>query len=155
MKHAREIVGLPVILYNSGLRAGRVCKVLTEPDKRKISGLLIKTDSIIKREVFIAFSDICLIGDVSVFIRCLHGAKIPQKRNHHRPICVRDCHGEEMGLLADYLIDEKKGSVIAVEVSGGFWEDVRGGRQMYRCFAKVEFSEDIVITPNQNQSEKR
>jgi uncharacterized protein YrrD len=135
MKTWKGLQGLPVIKQDSGRSIGRVEQVWLHAGGRQMQGVSIKGRGLRAKKLYAAMGDIRLLGDVSMIVSAAraqpagtHGVQLGQN------VKVFSVDGEKIGWLTDAQIEEDTGNVTAVEVSRGYIDDWRSGREWVREF---------------------
>lgn len=138
-----KITGLTAVADGTGRRLGTVERVALSADGLDAHGLVLRMRGWLRRKRFVPLGCIALWGEVTV---AASGVQLlPQAVSGRRDVIgmsVLDTSGERLGWVTDALIDEKTGSVSALEVSAGFWEDFAGGRF---CVADFTMRPDGVV----------
>ena len=139
MKTLRAIGGLPVIC--EGTRVGRVLSVQLTPDMRRLSGLHV--DLGLRGRRFLPEDKVRVLGDVAVLAE---DGFAPEKRGGPALLPARALPpaGARLGCITGAWLDERTHEVAALELSGGYWEDLFSGRTAVR-FYHVRRGGGIVI----------
>ncbi len=147
MKRGDEIIGLPVINKRDGKQVGRIKDIVYQNGKKKIQGLIIQREGLLKKNRFIPLEDIVILGDVSVIVNVKreHGStNIEASANLEEfsdtlGASVITKEGSELGQISNIIIDEKTGLVEGFEISKGFFDDVFNGRRLVTKLNHIEF----------------
>lgn len=136
MKRGRQIIGLPVVALDSGRRIGEVGDILYSAEDKTIRGLLLKTKWLRSDEV-VPFGDVISIGSDAVMVasssvkqrlKDLPRMNSTQRAAEFRQQQLLTASGELVGIVQDIVIDEKNGTLVAVELSDGLLNDLLSGR---------------------------
>ncbi len=133
MKRLDEILGLPVILKQSGLKVGTVSGACLAQSGKAIAGLMIEKNHWRGKGGFLPMNGTGLIGDVSVIAEGMnsHPKALTPLTLGQRVVSI---DGQRLGLLTNAMIDVETGEITAVEVSRGLIDDWTSGRLWVRSF---------------------
>ncbi len=121
---------LPVIEQSSGKNIGRVEKVWLHAGGRQMQGISIRGRGLRAKKLYAAVGDIRLLGDVSVIVSAVRQKPAgPRTWCLSQQIRVFSVDGEKIGWLTDAMIEEDTGNVAALEISKGYVDDLRSGRE--------------------------
>jgi uncharacterized protein YrrD len=147
LKRGDEIIGLPVINKRDGNQIGRIKDIVYQNGKRKIEGLIIQREGLLKKSRFIPLEDIVILGDVSVIVNVKReraSSNIEAYADLEEfsdtlgaPVITKE--GSELGQISNIVIDEKTGLVEGFEISKGFFDDVFHGRRLVTKLNHIEF----------------
>jgi len=154
MQKYSEVVGLPVLLGNTGKKVGSVEDVFFSRKDRKVTALLLKRNAYEVNKKLVLIRDVQSFGRNAVIVKS-SSSVIPVKKAASqeqlgekggiRGFKIFTAAGEELGEVKDVLFDNRTGTVEGVEVSDGLYQDIMHGRKILPLFGKVEFSEDILF----------
>lgn len=148
MKSVRALIGMSAVCRESGLKIGRVTRVLLDEQLRSVSGVWVCGRRGSLR--FIPAREMDMIGDVAVFVRSGGG-----KRAEGVPMGIRrafNSAGMLIGAAVGAYLNEETLEIISLEISLGFWEDIARGRQLVRDFA-VRLPEGDVTVIGEGETE--
>lgn len=154
MERFSEVVGLPVICFDTGRSAGNVCDIIFSPKERKIIAFLLeqKGYGLFKRVVLL--KDIVSIGRDIVVIENASAVKTLKSvektgelegKGEIRGLRIISRAGSDLGVVKDVLFDHRTGLLEGVEISDSFIQDIIRGRNIVPFFGKVEFGEENII----------
>jgi len=138
MKRLDQLVGLPLILRASGRRAGTLAGISLDESGCRVNGLLAEGLGVTERKRFVPLHQVYLIGEVSAIIESKGKKPLQKPRTLEAGQRVLATDGKRIGMLTNALIDLETGSIAALEVSGGWWDDWRSGRTWIRHFQAAE-----------------
>jgi len=147
LKRGDEIIGLPDINKRDGNQIGRIKDIVYQNGKKKIAGLIIQREGLLKKKRFIPLEDIVILGDVSVIVNAkrerdpLNIATTADLEEFSDTLgaSVITKEGKELGQISNIIIDEKTGLVEGFEISKGFFDDVFNGRRLVTKLNHIEF----------------
>ncbi len=140
MKNARSLIGLPVIMEGRDL--GRVSAVELNDDLHAVRGVYFSCGLAGTR--FIGRSDLELIGDVAVLVRGAGKRSMPHASSLPRRALSPD--GSRLGAITDAFIDEETLAIPMLELSGGFFDDLTGGRTRIGAFSVTQDGDVVIET---------
>jgi len=137
-KKAREIVGLPVVTFNSGKKVADVADMILDPARPQVLALVIQEKSLFHSARVIPFGYISAIGPDAVIIPDgkavvdLDRLKDKQLRALDNDQIIRGLRvltddGRKLGTVTDMLIDTQTGEIKGYYMSIGRVMDVTQG----------------------------
>jgi uncharacterized protein YrrD len=155
LKKAKGLLGLPLILMETGKEIGGIRAILFSQEKKKVLGFLIDEGGWFKGAKIILFKDIYKIGKDAVIINnkevIMSSAKIPEvekileNKYHLFEMQVLDDNGNNIGHIENIIFDDKNGKILSLEVSEGTFEDVINGRLNILISKDVKLEKERVI----------
>lgn len=142
MRNLRSFIGMPAIL--EGKRLGRVIDVGLCEELRAMTGVYINRG--LKGVWFIPEGQVNLLGEVAVL---LSGAG--QRAGGTRSRLLRrafSLDGQPLGAICGALLDEETRRVRALELSGGYLDDLLYGRQWVRHYSVNRESGEVLVRPS-------
>lgn len=133
MKCVSEVMGLPVMLAQSGKRQGAVKAFCFCLDQKRVEGLWITREGFRTGHAFYPAQSIKVIGDKSVVVM---GEPVKGPPRTPLPDRVITGAGERVGRVSDVCFDEDTLRVTRLEISFGFFEDWTVRRQWVDLFSR-------------------
>src|SRR5947207_3067315 len=137
-RRGSELVGKPIITFDTGRKLAHVEDLLVDPERNQVLALLIDGGAIFQSARVIPFGHIQAIGQNAVIVpksgviyevkrlaelqRLFDGRTIKGMR-------VYSERGDRLGIVGDMIIDDHSGEVLYYEVSGGALGDAMKGKR--------------------------
>ena len=145
MKSLKSLTGMPAVRTDNGRRAGRVIRACVDDGLTALCGVWVANGW--RRARYCPAERIRLIGDVSVLIDG-EPLRARQSAAYGRPLALRrarNAAGEMVGAITGAYVDEETLAIVAVELTRGFWEDLKSGRQLVRHFEAHVPEADVIL----------
>ncbi|MRX55896.1 photosystem reaction center subunit H [Bacillus idriensis] len=148
-----ELRGMPVVDVDDGLIAGFVSDVCFDANGSFI-GLLINEKGIFRKGSIVPAETICTIGKDGIMVNGRSSLKSMSEFREayflqsHRRIqykAVYSTEGEKLGLLADVYFSEQVGTIVAYELTDGFFADMMEGKRMIDPPGSLTISKDAIV----------
>lgn len=146
MKYDYQLYDLPVIDKLSGELAGYMRGVVCQPGKKRMEGIVYEDRGWLRRCHFVPWQAISVIGERSVIIDCKNASRAskaiacPGRDNK-----VYNSDGSFVGAISNYLIDERSGSVLGMELSASIMDDLKFGRKIIGNTGNIMKAEDFLM----------
>jgi len=153
-----DVLGLPVISANNGIKIGTLKDVAFRRDSKGIIAFILEKGSRAVKGNVILLRDVRSIGNDALIIdnpNCLLEYKSfkktceMQENIQLRGFKIYTHSGEDIGIVQDIFFDYKTGKVEGVEVSDGLVQDILQGRNILPFFGKVEIGNDNILVDNE------
>lgn len=139
-----ELLEKPVVHVTSGRILGRVVKAHLDEGALRLCGITLQDEGWGKRQRYLAFEELVLIGQVSV---------LALPRAHPRPARgialtgsrVLSMNGQLLGWVQDFAFDPRYGAVQALKVSRGVLDDLIRGRQWVYEFSTLPRPDGLCV----------
>ena len=139
MKTLRSMTGMPVICR--GRRIGRLMRAELSEDLTRLSGVWVGAG--LKGTRWIDAESLQMLGQVAVLSDdCGRRRRMPTAPLFRRATAT---DGSRLGAVTGAQIDEVSLSVTALELSLGFWDDLRSGRVLARRYTANRETGEVVI----------
>lgn len=158
LKKYSEVLGLPVISANDGMKIGALKDIVFRRDNKAVVALIIdKSMRSIKGNV-ILLRDVLSLGNDAIIINspdCLLEMKNFKKsyemreRIELRGLRIFTQSGDDLGIVQDILFDYRSGRVEGVQVSDGWIQDIIQGRNILPFLGKIEIGEENILVNNE------
>ncbi|HMA34687.1 MAG TPA: PRC-barrel domain-containing protein [Chloroflexia bacterium] len=137
-RRASDLLGKPVITFDTGRRLAHVEDLLVNPDIPQVLALLVDKGAVWVSPRFVALGQIKGIGGNAIVVETAAVVKevnrYPELKallDHRtiRGIRVYSETGDRLGTVSDMFIDDQTGEVLYYEVSGGAIGDMMKGKR--------------------------
>ncbi len=158
MRRAREIIGLPVLTFDTGRKVHEVKDILIDPEENVVLALLVDEGGWASEAKVVPFDGIHSIGPDAVVIeneravipvsanRRIHAALGKDRIVIGTRVFTED--GRDLGTVDDVIIDEGTGTVGGYEVTGGFFADTARGKRFMPAPKTLTFGRDVAFVPS-------
>ncbi len=131
MKMHTQLMNLPVVDRATGLTEGYMRGVVCAPGHRRIDGIVYEERGLLRRCQYVPWSAVAAMGDHSIVIdgtkRHRSGKKVECTNVDSR---VFSADGRFLGRISNYLIDERSGNILGMELSASVMDDLKNGRKI-------------------------
>lgn len=159
MRKGREVLGKPVVSYETGEKFDRVIDLIFDQDSNQVVGLLLSEPGFLKSAKILLIEKIHSIGPDAVVVDSAASvdkatnvpsvAKILRRNNILRGTRIMTVNGRDLGTIVDLYFDDEKGVVEGYEVSGGLFADAYSGRSFVPAPSTLKIGEDFAFVPAQ------
>ena len=138
MRKLRNLAGMPVLCQRR--KVGRLMQAELSEDLARLEGIWV--DGGLRGTRYIPAEQVGMIGEVAVMADG-RGAK---RRCDAKPLFLRAVNtaGERVGAIVGAELDELSFQVRALELTRGFWDDMREGRERVERYT-VQPERSLVI----------
>lgn len=150
MRKIRNLIGLPVLCHRQKL--GRLVQAELSPDLKRLEGVWV--DGGLRGTRYISAEQLSMIGERAVMAdsrgrrRRVRGASLLRR--------AVSTNGTRLGAIVGAEVDEISFLVHALELTRGFWDDLRTGRVRVENYnAEPERGEIIVQDSTQEQDDEK
>jgi uncharacterized protein YrrD len=153
MKYDSELFDLPVVDRLTGGLLGFMRGIVCQPGRRRMEGIVFEDRGWIHRCHFVPWSAISVIGDKSILIdgaergRASRSAVCPGRESK-----VYDSNGGYVGRISNYLIDEKSGAVLGMELSASMMDDLKFGRKIIENKGNIVKGEQFLMMVDNDEN---
>ncbi len=157
MRKGKDIVGKPVIAYDSGEKIETVMDLIFDQYDNRLLGFLIDEAGWFHNAKVLPLDLVKAIGVDAVIIpskdmiassseyASIH--KILEKNNVLNGTRIMTTDGHDLGTLVDFYFDESTGAVEGYEASGGLFADAYSGRSFVPAPQTLKIGEDVAFVP--------
>ena len=137
-RRGTDLVGKPVITFDSGRRLARVQDLLVDPERNQVLALLIDPGAVFTSARVIPFGHIKSIGENAIIVPkrdvVYNVSRIPELKKVFdgrtiKGMRVYSENGDRLGSVGDMILDDHSGEVLYYEVSGGAIGDAMKGKR--------------------------
>ncbi len=159
MRKGKDIIGKPVIAYDSGEKIETVVDLIFDQDDNCLLGFLIDEGGWFSNAKVLPLELVKAIGIDAVIIptkdaiaisneyAAIH--KILEANNILNGTRIMTTDGRDLGTLIDFYFDEKTGRVEGYEASGGLFADAYSGRSFVPAPQTLKIGEDVAFVPTE------
>lgn len=151
-----DIIGLPVIHIGEGNIIGTVRDIVFISKTKKITGLIIRTKSIVSSMKVIKAQDIVKVGKSAVLVSsnlCMQPVKeflstSTSVKRYQEDISEKQIFtdgGEKIGVIQDAIFNFEAGLLEEFEISDGLVQDLMEGRKVISSKEIIHLDQGIVI----------
>ena len=158
MRKGSDILGKPIVAYDSGNKFSRVKDLIFEQDSNQLLALLIGEGGWFSDTLIIPFQSIQAIGSDAVIVpsedAVMRARKLPEiKQILERNNILKGTHimttdGRDLGGMVDLYFDEQTGVIEGYEVSGGLFADAYSGRSFVPAPHTLKIGEHVAFVPS-------
>ncbi len=162
MRKGKDIVGKPVIAYDSGEKVETVVDLIFDQSDNRLLGFLIDESGWFSNAQVLPLSQVQAIGIDAVIIPSArvitssskHPAihNILENNNILNGTRIMTTDGQDLGALIDFYFDEHTGAVEGYEASGGLFADTYSGRSFVPAPQTLKIGEDVAFVPAETAS---
>ena len=159
MRKGSDILGKPIVAYDSGNKFSRVKDLLFDQDSNQLLALLISEGGWFSDTLIIPFQGIQAIGSDAVIVpsedAVMKARKLPEaqqilKRNNIlKGTHIITTDGRDLGGMVDLYFDEQTGVIEGYEVSGGLFADAYSGRSFVPAPHTLKIGEHVAFVPSE------
>ena len=159
MYKGREMIGKPVVSYDTGEKFDAIEDLIFDQDSNQLLGFLVQESGWLRRAKVLLLQDVKAIGGNAVIATSkaaiARGDKIPEVNRilEHNTI-LKGTHiltvtGQDLGVVVDLYFDEHTGNIEGYEVSGGLFADAYSGRSFVPALQTLKIGRDVAFVPAQ------
>lgn len=151
MNRGRDLIGMPIMNLANGEIVGRVKDILFDPISHQFIGIEVD-GSWLKGSRKICFSDFAGIGEDAITIA--EDSVIKKVLIEEETAVTEDTligsrvvtkNGNELGTIADIILDFDTGNITHYQISDGIIQDLLEGRGIIPIDAGVTYGKDAII----------
>ena len=159
MRKGRDVIGKPVIAYDSGERIETVVDVIFDQHDNCLLGFLIDEGGWFSNAKVLPLGRVKAIGVDALIIPSKDSIapssdypkihKVLEHNNILNGTKIMTVDGRDLGTLVDFYFDELTGRVEGYEASGGLFADAYSGRSFVPAPQTLKIGEDIAFVPTE------
>ncbi|MBD3885440.1 PRC-barrel domain-containing protein [Phormidium tenue FACHB-886] len=159
MYKGSDILGKPIVAYDSGEKFGRVKDLIFDQDSNQLLALLINEGGWFSDALVIPYQGIQAIGIDAVIVpsetAAVRVGQIPEvkrilaQNNVLKGTHIMTTDGRNLGRMIDLYFDEQTGVIEGYEVSGGLFADAYSGRSFVPAPHTLKIGEQIAFVPSE------
>lgn len=157
MRKGKDIVGKPVIAYDSGEKIESIIDLIFDQNENRLLGFLIDEGGWFSNAKVLPLNLIKAIGIDAVIVpskdvirpssdyEIIH--HILESNNILNGTRIMTTDGRDLGILVDFYFDQMTGIVEGYEASGGLFADAYSGRSFVPAPQALKIGEDVAFVP--------
>ncbi len=153
-----EVLNLPVICADDGMKAGVVKDILFSLQDKEVKAFLLDHSGLSTDKRVVLPDELLSLGGDAVTIksskcvskidRTTYSSSFPDE-GRLIGIKVFSKDGEELGIVKDVIFDIRSRKIEGFVISDGILQDILEGRKLLPLFGKVEFGEELVVVDSE------
>jgi uncharacterized protein YrrD len=157
MRKGSDIIGKPIVAYDTGEKIGRVRDLIFDQERNYLVALLIQERGFMSDARILPLAAIQSIGmDAAIVSRAdniipaksdPNVAMILDRNNIMNGTHIMTVSGQDLGKMVDLYFDETSGAIEGYEVSGGIFADAYSGRSFVPAVQTLRIGEDYAFVP--------
>lgn len=157
MRKGSDIVGKPIVAYDTGKKVGRVRDLIFDQERNHLVALLVQEGGFMKDARILPLAAIQSLGmDAAIVSRADYiipaksdpqVAAILDRNNIMNGTHIMTVSGQDLGKMVDLYFDETTGAIEGYEVSGGIFADAYSGRSFVPAVQTLRIGENYAFVP--------
>jgi uncharacterized protein YrrD len=157
MRKGSDIVGKPIVAYDTGEKIGRVRDLIFDQERNYLVALLVQEKSFMSDARVLPLAVIQSIGmDAAIVSKAEYIipaksdrkiAAILDRNNIMNGTHIMTVSGQDLGKMVDLYFDETTGAIEGYEVSGGIFADAYSGRSFVPAVQTLRIGENYAFVP--------
>ncbi|WP_310421751.1 PRC-barrel domain-containing protein [Chamaesiphon sp. VAR_48_metabat_135_sub] len=157
MRKGSDIVGKPIVAYDTGEKVGRVRDLIFDQERNYLVALLVQEGGFMSDARVLPLLAIQSIGmDAAIVSRAdniIPAKSDPQvaailaRNNIMNGTHIMTVSGQDLGKMVDLYFDETTGAIEGYEVSGGIFADAYSGRSFVPAVQTLRIGENYAFVP--------
>ncbi|HIE11966.1 MAG TPA: photosystem reaction center subunit H [Desulfotomaculum sp.] len=162
MRKSKDLIGLPVVSLQEGIRVGRVTGLVINPAEKAVAALVVEKGGLLREQKFVPFHQVHSIGGNAVTLhRVQHaakGASLPEiLRLFKEKVALTGSkvvaeNGTILGSVIEYLIDTSTGMISALEIAAAKPAIVQGAALLDSSLVRTIGKEIVVVSDTAGES---
>jgi uncharacterized protein YrrD len=157
MRKGSDIVGKPIVAYDTGQKIGRVRDLIFDQERNYLVALLVQERGFMSDARVLPLAAIQSIGMDAAIVghadQIIHSkadpkiAAILDRNNIMNGTHIMTVSGQDLGKMVDLYLDETTGAIEGYEVSGGIFADTYSGRSFVPAVQTLRIGENYAFVP--------
>jgi uncharacterized protein YrrD len=157
MRKGNEIIGKPVVSYQSGRKIETVKDLIFDQNSNQLLGFLVREGGWFNSPRILLLKDVLAIGVDAVITTSADNvfsakqlpeiAKILEYNNVLKGTRILTTDGRNLGTMVDLYFNNETGVVEGYEVSGGLFADAYSGRSFVPTPQTLKIGKDVAFVP--------
>jgi uncharacterized protein YrrD len=157
MRKGSDIVGKPIVAYDTGEKVGRVRDLIFDQERNYLVALLVQESGFMSDAKVLPLVAIQSIGmDAAIVSKAeqiIPAKSDPQiaailaRNNIMSGTHIMTVSGQDLGKMVDLYFDETTGAIEGYEVSGGIFADAYSGRSFVPAVQTLRIGENYAFVP--------
>lgn len=163
MRKSSQLLGLPVISLEEGVRVGRIKGLILNPATKTLAAVVVEGGRLVREQKFIPFAKVHSMGVNAITISRGQSAQktaslpeIMQLWKDRTPLIgarVVTESGNILGRVTDYGVDPTTGSLVGIEMASSLWASSLKGRSWLPASTLRTLGKKIIVATDQAQQE--
>lgn len=162
MRKAMDVIGLPILSLESGMKLGIVRDILCDQQWRTL-GFMVEEESWFQSGTYVPLDMLHAVGEDCVTVRSDHALTLLDNLAASGAIAfltgprrlkgkaVFTASGEQIGKVEDVFFVSNWEKLIGYELSNGWIADVKEGRRRLQAMPSVVIGEQHLIVPDSSR----
>ena len=157
MRKGSDVIGKPIVAYDTGEKIGRVRDLIFDQERNYLVALLVQEKGFMSDARVLPLAAIQSIGmDAAIVSKAeyiipakldSHVAAILDRNNIMNGTHIMTVSGQDLGKMVDLYFDETTGAIEGYEVSGGIFADAYSGRSFVPAVQTLRIGENYAFVP--------
>ncbi|MCY7369017.1 MAG: PRC-barrel domain-containing protein [Chamaesiphon sp.] len=157
MRKGSDVIGKPIVAYDTGEKVGRVRDLIFDQERNYLVALLVQEKGFMSDARVLPLAAIQSIGmDAAIVSKAEYiisaklnsqVAAILDRNNIMNGTHIMTVSGQDLGKMVDLYFDETTGVIEGYEVSGGIFADAYSGRSFVPAVQTLRIGEDYAFVP--------
>jgi uncharacterized protein YrrD len=157
MRKGSDIIGKPIVAYDTGKKIGRVRDLIFDQERNYLAALLVAERGFMSPARVLPLVAIQSIGMDAVITASIDNiipaqaqaevAAILDRNNVMNGTDIITVSGQDLGKMVDMYFDETTGAIEGYEVSGGIFADAYSGRSFVPAVQTLRIGEHYAFVP--------
>ncbi len=157
MRKGSDIVGKPIVAYDTGEKVGRVRDLIFDQERNYLVALLVQEGGFMSDARILPLlaiqsigMDAAIVSKADSIIPAKSDTKIAailDRNNIMNGTHIMTVAGQDLGKMVDLYFDETTGAIEGYEVSGGIFADAYSGRSFVPAVQTLRIGEDYAFVP--------
>jgi uncharacterized protein YrrD len=159
MRKGRDVIGKPVVAYDSGESMETVTDLIFDQNSNRLLGFLVDEGGWFRDAKVLPISQVKAIGPDAVIVASkeaiVAATDIPaiqqvlERNNILKDTRIMTLDGRDLGTMIDLYFDQLTGAVEGYEASGGLFADAYSGRSFIPAPDTLKIGEDVAFVPSE------
>jgi uncharacterized protein YrrD len=159
MRKGRDLIGKPVIAYDTGEKFETITDLVFDQVKNVLLGFLVDEGGWFTSARVLPLAQVQAIGPDAVIVASRDSIvvantmpRIEEVLDHNnilRDTRIMTVDGRDLGTMIDLYFDDQTGRVEGYEVSGGLFADAYSGRSFVPAPQTIKIGEDVAFIPSE------
>jgi uncharacterized protein YrrD len=157
MRKGSDIIGKPVVAYDTGERFERILDLVFDPSAGRLLGFVVSESGLFGPARVLPLPEVHAIGPDAVIVPAkgviVRADQLPEikhildRNNALKGKQLITTEGRHLGTLADLYFDERSGAIEGYEISGGPFASADTGRSFVPAPHAQTIGRDVVFVP--------
>ena len=158
MRKGSDIIGKPIVAYDTGERFSRVKDLIFDQASNRLIAFMLEEAGWFSSARVLLLQDVQAIGadaliapSAASVVKANQVAEVKQILERHNVLkgtYIMTLDGRNLGQMVDLYFDEKTGLIDGYEVSGGMFSDAYSGRSFVPAPRTLKIGEDVAFVPS-------